>query len=484
MRKDRDVGALVILLLGLVACGARADEAALPDSIEPGRTYPIRAFVQNRAVMAGVTNASLLPAYGDSAAGAGKAFLVISTSWENIIPLTLVQRNRVPTAYSIPNLADHLYLIMDGKTLVQLMPRADDLPGHVPVRNFMLPGIGARIRGNLAFEIPAQALRGVQLRFYDFAHGNFSLALTKPQGAEAKPTAAAVGSEVLEIASFGVRKDKELAGKLAQEGTTFVTVDLRARSLVMLDADSTAFDPKAKPGSKIKMGTVADWKDSRKYLQLVVDGEYGYAPLEQTTLPQQPRFLPDLMTGGDVIFLAPESYTSLEVRCDFPNASILGRGVVRPKGVTVAVEGTRPQSPVRSPVASIKDDVFEVSVIGQKTSTAFAGQGASAGYQYLLLTVNVRNTGNKGDFFQPRRQVKHVAENGSQLEIDPATLKGPHAPPELLWVPEGEQRTFEAVFKIPAKETKPRLAYSGVSLARVLALPAIEGSDNANAPVR
>jgi hypothetical protein len=474
MGKDRDVGALAILLLGLLACGARADEAALPGSIELGKTYPIRAFVQNRAVMLVITNAALLPAYGDTTAGAGKSFLVISTSWENIIPLTLVQQTRVPTAYSIPNLADHLYLIIDGKTLVQLMPRADDLPGHVPVRNFMLPGIGSRIRGNLVFEVPAQAIRGVQLRFYDFAHGNFSLALTKPQ-AEGNPAAAPVSSEVLEIASFGLRKEKELAGKSAPEGMSFVTLDLRARSLVTLDADATAFDPKAKPGSKLKIGTVADWKDARKYIQLVVDGEYGYAPLDQTTLPQQPRFLPDLMTGGDVIFLAPEAYTSLDVRCDFPNASIPGRGVVRPKGVTVRVEGTRPQLAPRPPLASIKDDLFEVSVIGQKTAEAFAGQPSGTAYRYLLLTVNVRNTGNKSDFFQPRRQVKHVAENGAQSDFDPVTLKGPHAPSDLLWIPEGEQRTFEAAFKIPAKETKPRLGYAGVSLARVLALSPIEG---------
>jgi hypothetical protein len=190
------------------------------------------------------------------------------------------------------------------------------------------------------------------------------------------------------------------------------------------------------------------------------------------------------MTGGDVVFLAPESYISLELRCDFPNASIPGRGVVRPKGVTVTLEGTRPQQSARSAVASIKDDIFEVSVIGQKTIDSFAGQVAGAGYRYLSLSVSVRNTGNKGDFFQPRRQVRHVAENGSQSEFDPATLNGPHAPPELLWIPEGEQRTFEATFKIPVKETKPRLAYSGVSLARVLALRPVEGPDNASTPAR
>jgi hypothetical protein len=466
--------ALVILACFLPSV-LLGDEGVLPESIETGRTYPIRSITQNRAVMVTIANVVLVPSYGDTAASKDMQFLVVNTSWENIIPLTLIQQNHVPTAYSVPNLADHLYLITDGKRLVQLLPRADDLPGHVPVRSFGLPSIGSKIKGNLVFEIPAGSLHALQLRFYDFAHGNMTFDLTKPDGATAKPISRPVGSDVLEIGAYGVKKDKQSASNTAPDGMTFVTIDVRAHSLVTLDGDATAFDPKAKPGSKMKIGTVADWKDSRKYIQLVVDGEYGFAPLEQTTLPPEPRFLPDLMTGGDVVFLAPESYTSLELRCDFPNASIPGRGVVRPKGVTIAIEGTRPQPPAKSPVVSIKDSNFEVNVTEQRVADTFAGQSAGNGSRYLWLTLSVRNTGDKGDFFQPRRQVKHVAENAAQSEFDPATLKGPHSPPDMLWIPAGESRSFEAVFKIPAKETKPRLGYSGVSLARVLMLSPIEG---------
>jgi hypothetical protein len=295
------------------------------------------------------------------------------------------------------------------------------------------------------------------------------------QASEDKPISAPQGGDVLEVAAFGVRRDQELAGTKAPDGMTFITVDVRARSLVTLDGDATVYDPKARPGSKMKIGTVADWKDSRKYIQLVVDGEYGYPPLDQrATLPQQPRFLPDLMTGGDVVFLAPESCTSLELRCDFPNAAIPGRGVVRPKGLTLTVEGTRPQPPARTPIVSIKDDIFEFNVVGQRVSDTFAGQSAGSGSRFLLLDVTVRNTGAQGEFFQTRRQIKHVAENGGQSEFDPVTLKGPHAPSDLLWIPPGEQRSFEAIFKIPVKETKPRLAYSGVSLAQILTLSQID----------
>ncbi|MGF2075897.1 hypothetical protein, partial [Enterococcus casseliflavus] len=82
----------------------------------------------------------------------------------------------------------------------------------------------------------------------------------------------------------------------------------------------TAFDPRARAGARTKVGNVADWKESRRYLQLVLDGEVGFVPHAATRLAEEPRFLPDVFTGGDVIFLAPEKAASYELRCDFPNA--------------------------------------------------------------------------------------------------------------------------------------------------------------------
>ena len=38
-------------------------------------------------------------------------------------------------------------------------------------------------------------------------------------------------------------------------------------------AFATAFDPKAKAGQKMKVGTVSDWTEAMKYASLVADGD-------------------------------------------------------------------------------------------------------------------------------------------------------------------------------------------------------------------
>src|SRR5207247_10422655 len=165
--------------------------------------------------------------------------------------------------------------------------------------------------------------------------------------------------------------------------------------------------------------------------QLVVDGEYGYAPEPQATeLEAEPRFLPDIMTGGDVTFLIPEDVSSLELRCDFPNAKAsTGGAVFRPKGLTLALQGTRPALPPRPAIASVDDDVYRISVVGQQAVETFAGDKPAGGGKFLVLDVTVANTGNRnGEFFQTKDQLKSAAASGQQSDLSPVTFKGPRRP--------------------------------------------------------
>ena len=80
----------------------------------------------------------------------------------------------------------------------------------------------------------------------------------------------------------------------------------RARSVFTTEGDASVYDPKARAGAKVKVGTVADWKEAHRYCTLVADGEHSYVPVETgTELTDAPRFLPDVFTGAKVAFLAP-----------------------------------------------------------------------------------------------------------------------------------------------------------------------------------
>jgi hypothetical protein len=484
-----------------VPTAATVAAAPRPTSLPPKQLQWVFNATESRAVRCTVFSAALRDSYGPAKAGDGRGLLVLDVELENIIPLTVIYEKKVPTEYQVPNLADHLYLVIDGARVARLRPDADELPGHVKVKAFKLPRIGERARANLVFDVPMAEAKTVELRYYDFAHGHMALPLVGTDAAFAaqkqlKAVAPAVKNEVVEAAVFGVQKAAEFAGQKAPQGMTFVVADLRARSMFTFDGDATAFDPKAKPGAKMKIGTVADWTEAHRYLQLVVDGERAYSPIVPgTQLSDAPRFLPDVFTGGQAVFLAPVDAKSLELRCDFPNAKPPGGAAnFRPKGLTLALEGERPSPPKRSAIVSVDDDVYKLAVVGQSVSDTFAGAKAPEGKRFLVLDVSVSNVGRQGELFQTKPQLKCATSDGAQLEVDPATFEGKYRPTELVFIPAGERRTFQVAYSIPAGETRPRLAYGGISLAKSLDLQPIAAAPGAiaaanpapapNAPVK
>ncbi len=468
----------------LYAVGASiraASRVELPAAAEPEKIYRLDLAAANRGARLGILTAALVTSYAGAAAPPGRKLLLLDTEWENIIPLTMIQEQKVPTEYRVPNLADHLYLVVDGSRIERLLPGAESLAGHVPVKDFRLERIGSRTRGNVIFpvppeEAPPKGMVSLDLRFYDYAHGHMSVMLRWPAAGAApppKPLSPPQRNEVLEAAAYGIERLAEIGGRAAPPWMEFLAVDFRARSLFLIDADATAFDPKARSGSRVKVGTVADWLESRRYVQLVADGEHAYAPLPESTLVEEPRFLPDVPTGGRIVFLAPVKRASLELRCDFPNARSSSDGkVFRPQGITVPLEGRRPRLEARKALLSIADDVFDVAVTGLATAGELAGRKAGEDKRFLTLDVTVSNTGKKGELFQTQEQLKLALSDGALLAIDAAALESLRPPLPLVWIPPGERRTFQAAYRVPASEGKPRLAYAGVSLQQAFALPA------------
>jgi hypothetical protein len=458
--------AFVVLLAFLGAIG-RSDEVPrikpFPPDPQPDVTYPIRQEAANRGTRLTVFNGARSSSYGALHAKPGRSLLILNTEWENIIPLSLAGELKLATTYSVPNLADHLYLLIDGKQVVRLNPDYGRLPGHIPVINFAIEKLGDRVRGNLMFDVPAGPIGFLQLRFYDFAHGHMVINLGEPV-APAQPIAPALQNEIVSAAIYAVTRATELAGSAAPAGMTFVTLDFRATSRFTYDADATAFDPQAKPGQKTKVGTVSDWNEVMKYASLVVDGEYGYGPIaDASTLGAAPRFLPDLPTGGTLTFLVPEKHQSLELRSDFPNAKLPDGSLRRPAGLTLPIEGTRPTLSAPMSIAGAKDEAFEVSIVRQQKLDEFAGVKSGSGSQLLVLDVTVQNLSKTQEFFQPKDQLKYVPDTGGQVAFDPATLKGTHPPTDLIYIPAGERRSFQVAYRVPAKQTNPRVMYAAVT---------------------
>ena len=236
---------------------------ARPASLPPGELQWVGATTGSRAVRMTVHAVVQRDRYGSATAAPGRSLIIADVELENVIPLTIVYDKQVPTEYRVPNLADHLYLVIDGARVARLRPDADDLPGHVRVKDFKLERIGARVRGNVVFDAPAGPVTTAELRFYDYAHGHMTVRLIGPDAAYAaqaqvKPAKPLMKNEVLEAGVFALDKVAELNGQKAPAGMTFVVADFRARSVFTTDGDASVYDPKARAGAKMKIGTVAN----------------------------------------------------------------------------------------------------------------------------------------------------------------------------------------------------------------------------------
>lgn len=442
----------------------------------PGKINPTVISGRNAAATLSVSSVSLMDEYGATKARSGQRLLVVDTHWRNILTPQIVRDKKVPVVYKIPRLADHLYCVADGVRLLSHVEPSDH-PGLLSWGELSLPEMGSTAEGRLLFDVPADAIpRRLVLRFYDFAHGPIVLPLVIPPDAsaalvQARPDVPLQKNDLLEMGVYQFHKANQFRGQTAPAGKMFVAFDLRARSLFTTLADASLYDPKAQPGRKTAVGTVADWKDSRRYEQLLVDGQYAYAPVEASALAPVPRFLPDVMTGDQLAFLVPADAKTLELWCGFPNARLPDGKVIHPRLLRFALQaGSPPAAAPAKPIAAVKDDVFDVSVLAQQRTSELVGLKALDGQAFLTLTVRVVNTGKNAEFFQPREQLKYAAEDGGQSAPDEISRQLPHPPIDPLWLAAGQARTFEVAYRIGANQTHPRLAYAGVSLAKVVDL--------------
>src|SRR5688500_7125368 len=182
-----------------------------PASLAPGKPAWIYSPAESRAIRTTVYSAAMRDEYGIVRPAAGRGFIVLDVELENIIPLTLIYDKQVPTEYQVPNLADHVYLVIDGISVARLHPKADELPGHVKVKEFKLERIGEKRRGNLVFDAPMAEAKSVELRYYDYAHGHFTLKLagtdeTFAANEQLKPIQQPGKNEVVEAGVFTLDK--------------------------------------------------------------------------------------------------------------------------------------------------------------------------------------------------------------------------------------------------------------------------------------
>jgi hypothetical protein len=291
-------------------------------SLEPGKTQPVVVLRSDGSVEIRIESVQAVLALGDRKAGDGFAWLVVRSEWKNLIPLSSAGGRQLPTAYSVADAGNNLYLVANGKTLSRLEgDLSSGTGGLLEGRTILLPRLGSVRRGDLVFRIPSVGVETLALHFYDFRHkpSIFPL-LTRTGETPVKPILPSAKNEILEVGIFRITRGK------APDGMAGILLDLRARSLAGVEVDG------------VRIGVAGDIQEAWKGLRLVSDGGRESAQ-ENKSIPAAPRFLPEAMTGWDLLFFVPEKAVDLELRWSFPDIGLPDGRTLKPASLSIPIAG-------------------------------------------------------------------------------------------------------------------------------------------------
>ncbi len=507
----------------LAAVSARAAVAPLP-------TGPVTAH--NFIARLTVSAPHLEAAYGDTPAPEGRQFLVLHAKWENVIDAAFAASRDLPVSATDDNLSESLAVAVDGRdelpaftqeaNTANLDTNDTDIVGHtggavdasylrkvVGVKNaagkralayFALEKPGASVEGDLLFAVPKAGWRSLELVYRHPVGGTFRtvLAGTAEASTPEKDPAGMQSNEVLALAAR-LSEDPARVDATPPQGRRYVAVDLQGRSLVKVLDQYPPYDPSHPAGAEWKRPDPAGWLEFAQDVELLVDGSLpcNMEPIGDPAA--QATFPPDSWHHIRLVYLVPAGEHALDLVCFFPTYQIPGiEGDVIPKGLRFHLAG--PAAPAVAKPAGVEHQVQDgplaFSFTGHRLTRTFAGETAADGESFLVVTLSIKNTGTEMEEFKasdqlswfkppeeapdkPRVQEKRngkpydPGESAETVETPPddITVRGPLAPPAFFYVPPGETRRCEVVWRVPSSLSVAHLGLKGNTAAEKFPLP-------------
>lgn len=422
-------------------------------------------MAENGSLRLTVSSVRATESYGGKPAPQGRQWFVVGCRWLNRIDARRAAEREAVTMVEIGDLAKHLYLVTDGA--LGTLQRLGGERGRKSLGEVVLGNPGDSLTGDLVFEIPAGQGAGAELRFYDDIAGHFTMALGEPL-----PTPQPVWMMTRnQVGEFGVfRVDDPAAapeGVAVPPGCRLVLVDFRGRSVWTTTGDAPVYDFSKPTGAQVERVNLLDWPGTAQSCVLLAEGEYAYLPIGGS-LPDDARFLPEVFTGGTLLFAVPCEARSLELLGTLGHAGT-EEGVLDLAPVRLRVSGGEARPAEWTMPLKLTDEMFRVAVAARR-ERSFAGENSDEGREFLVLDVGVENTGSGGEYFQPAEQLQVVDGDADPVACDETTWRGARAPALAVYVPAGERRRFELAFRVTA-DAAPKLVFRGGSFEEQHELP-------------
>lgn len=432
-------------------------EAAAPRSVAEAST----TSVTTKAVELRVEGYQTTDTINGRHARPGYSFVIVDTTWKNVIPLARVE-HKAPdrtagagnlgfggagskpepgpdtstmesTPYVVPQVPLHIWLLSDGRFADPIDIAATTATAdHLPTTVFTISKLGDVLRGKVVFEAPATA-EYQALQFLDTQYGHALISVKGLKSAPSPPPIrAAKQNTVVELAV--TEASWSPTDRPAPPGLRYFTLGLRGISrsptnIVDLKFDEYAF-------LQTDQGCVA---------QPETDVSWLGRPFGKLA-----SFLPTAPDEGQLVFLVPSDTKSVKFLLRPVNGG--------PLDLAVDDSGA-PSWP--TPVRTIQDgSTLRVHVLPTPARPATLPP-APAGREQVLLDVVVENLKpTQGIEFQADQQLRLLDADGGFHQPDPVSAQVACRLTGAGVVPAGGSRRFMLVYTMPSGQGG-RLQYRG-----------------------
>ena len=286
------------------------------------------AVANNKTATLTVPKFRIVSSLGEQQAPARHAFLVLSTVW----------RNTGPAPYVIPDVVNHLFLLIDGERQATLSDATAAAPHRLPLDQLVIPATGDAVSGEYVYAIPDHGVTSVELLFIDTDQGDMHLTLFGRTPPAPRTIAGPANNGLIEAGVLGTEEVNAVGNTQAPPGQKYAVIAVRMRGLSkgnLVRFDATQYSVlRDSDGYNYQVSPVAD-----------LDDEFTSAT----------QLLPEVPCRGTLAFLVPASHSALTLALNLPGYN----------SMEFALPNTGGKARIGKPLLSIEDrDTLTLSVLG------------------------------------------------------------------------------------------------------------------------
>jgi hypothetical protein len=394
------------------------------------------ASASNRQVKLTIPRFRVSASLGAQQAPAHHAFLTVSTEWKNVGPVK----------YLVPQMPNHLFVIIDGDHAARLSDATSAAPHPLSMDQIVVPTTGTVVAGDTVFEIPDHGVISLELLFIDSELGNMDVPLFGHAPAEPPSIAGPASNGLVETSILAIREVAALGSAHAPPGQKYAVIDIRMRALAA--GNLVRFDP-----TKYLMLTDAD---SYSYHLVAVEGLEDEFTAAMQLIPLVP-------SRGTLAYLIPASHSALTLAIDLPGY----------KALALALPNSGPAaSHAGAALLSFEDpNTLTLSVVGLKRAASIGSNAAPSGKDYLILDLLIVSKVDDGIEFQTSQQLL-LLDGQDQIAADADALTAlPHGLTENSVIQPHAQARFQVIYQVPKAAAHFTLRYHGFESDTKKALP-------------